>query len=274
MPRNYRLKLRCSEIISRHFAVFGMGSIKGDYPLFADACNERGVCIAGLNFSGNAQYSSLTANGKVNLAPFELIPYLLARCATAKDAMEEFLKINMVDVPFDDATSNTPLHFHLADKYNSYVLEFTESGGAAYENPYGVLTNNPPFPYHLENAKLYMHLSNKLQKKELFCCGVGAIGLPGDYTSPSRFVKAAWLVGVQNGNRTLSLSDVFDTLRSVAPPRQAVINDGGKEHFTRYTAVIDAEKLEYHYLKNGTAAFVCAKADTHFFDTDTVIMLK
>ena len=83
MPRSYPLKLRTGEVIARHFAVFGMGIIKGGYPLFAEGANEMGVCMAGLNFCGNAHYTKFKVTGKQNLAPFELIPYLLAKYQTA-----------------------------------------------------------------------------------------------------------------------------------------------------------------------------------------------
>jgi len=275
MPRSYPIKLRCGEVISRHFAIFGMGIIKDNFPLFADACNERGVCIAGLNFNGSAHYSKFTAGEKINLASFELIPYLLAKHGTAKAARDEFLKINLVDVPFNDNIPNTPLHFHLADKDNSYTLEFTSEGAMAYENPYNVLTNNPIFPFHDENAKLYMHLSTKQPTDtENFTGGVGAIGLPGDYTSPSRFVKAAWLAKAQNGHTELSVPDVFSTLMSVAPPRAAVITASEEAHFTRYTACIDTENLEYYYRTYDSLNTKKASVRDELFDTDTVILLN
>ena len=274
MPRNYKIKLKCGDIIPRHFAVFGMGIVRGDFPFFADACNERGVCIAGLNFNGNAHYSEFTVNERINLAPFELIPYILAKCDTANAAKEEIEKVNLVDVPFDENMPNTPLHFHLADKDNSYTLEFTRSGVFAYENPYGVLTNNPPFPFHLDNAKLYMHLSNNQPlDDEHYTGGVGAVGLPGDYTSPSRFVRAAWLRSIQNGQGELSTPDVFSLLYSVAPPRCAVITASGKEHFTRYTAVIDTKKQQYYYRTYDSLEIKKVSIKDELFETDTVMLL-
>lgn len=272
MPRGYKINLRCSEQVNRHLAVFGMGIIMDGFPLFAEGANERGVCIASLNFKGNAHYTNSKTQGKINLAPFELIPYLLARCQTAEEAKEIFLKTNLMDIPFSDGMPNTPLHFHLADKCGSYTLEFTHNGARVYENPYGVLTNNPPFPYHAENAKMYMHLSNTQPKTErLFTCGVGAVGLPGDYTSPSRFVKAAWLARLQNGRHELSVFDVFSTLLSVAPPRCAVITPDGKEHFTRYTCCIDTDDMIYYYQKHGTLDIHNVSFDNELFDTDKVI---
>ena len=145
----------------------------------------------------------------------------------------------------------------------------------AYENPYNVLTNNPIFPFHDENAKLYMHLSTKQPTDtENFTGGVGAIGLPGDYTSPSRFVKAAWLAKAQNGHTELSVPDVFSTLMSVAPPRAAVITASEEAHFTRYTACIDTENLEYYYRTYDSLNTKKASVRDELFDTDTVILLN
>ena len=274
MPRSYPLKLREGRIVARHFAAFGMGIIKDGFPLLAEGANEAGVCIAGLNFRGNARYTSFKAEGRLNLAPFELIPFLLAKCPTAEDAMEQFSKINLVDVHFDDRTPNTPLHFHLADRERSYALEFTKEGAFAYEDPYGVLTNNPPFSYHRQNAEMYMHLSNLQPKEEgLFTGGVGGIGLPGDYTSPSRFIKAAWLVKMQDGCKDLSYCDVLSTLNAVAPPRRAVITEDGKEHYTRYSCCIDTEELVYYCKRHTSADTVKIKIRRELFDTDRVILL-
>ena len=274
MPRNYPLKLREGKMIARHFAAFGMGIIKDGFPLFAEGANESGVCIAGLNFKGNAHYTKFKLNGRLNLTPFELIPYLLAKCPTARYAKEQLLNINLVDVPFNDDIPNTPLHFHLADKNDSYVIEFTKEGACVYDNPYGTLSNNPPFPFHVHNAELYMHLSSEQPiGKEHFTGGVGAIGLPGDYTSPSRFVKAAWLVKMQDKKKDLSLTDVFSTLFAVAPPRCAVTEHDGNDHFTRYTAVIDTESLVYYYKNHTSLDTASVMVDSELFDTDRVILL-
>lgn len=275
MPRSYPLRLREGRTVARHFAVFGMGIIKDGFPLFAEGGNEAGVCIAGLNFRGNAHYTNFKVEGRLNLAPFELIPYLLSTCPTAKDAKEQFLKINLVDVPFDDSIQNTHLHFHLADKESAYALEFTKDGAFAYDDAYGTLTNNPPFPFHDHNAKMYMHLSTAQPKTEgLFTGGVGAIGLPGDYSSPSRFIKAAWLVKMQDGCTELSYHDLFSTLNAVAPPRRAVITEDNREHFTRYTCCIDTEDLIYYCKRYSSADTQKVKIKRELFDTDRVVLLN
>ena len=94
-----------------------------------------------------------------------------------------------------------PLHWMLADRERCLVLEAVEEGLKIYENPFGVLTNNPPFPYHRENMRNYLNLTagspcNRLSEElELipYGQGLGALGLPGDASPASRFVKTVFL---------------------------------------------------------------------------------
>ena len=79
-PRNFLLRFRETEAFQKHFAFIGMAFVKDGYPLYYDAVNEKGLCMAGLNFVGNAHYSKIE-KGKINLAQFELIPYILGKCA-------------------------------------------------------------------------------------------------------------------------------------------------------------------------------------------------
>ena len=160
-PRNFPLEFRFTETLKSHYAMIGMALVQNDYPLYFDAMNEYGVCMAGLNFVGNAKYRSPTHN-KINIAHFELIPYLLGLCKTADEALEKLKEINLTNTQFSEELEVSQLHWLLSDREKSYTLEWTENGGRFYENPYGVLTNNPPFDFHLENVKSYINLWMKI----------------------------------------------------------------------------------------------------------------
>lgn len=251
-PRNYVLNFRCGEVMRRHLAFVGMATVADGYPLYADGMNEHGVCIAGLEFRGNAHYPALPSAGKRGIAPFEVIPYLLARCESLDEARGELEKISIVDVPFNDEVENSPLHWHIADESGSLVVEQTADGMHVYENPFGVLANNPPFPFHRDNYMLYLGSTSKSVRSispgtEVYCSGIMGRGIPGDYTSPSRFVRAAWLAEHARYDEGEEMVAAYSLLGAVAPPRGAVTSEGGDEHYTRYTCVMDAKSLTYTY---------------------------
>ena len=159
-PRNFPLGFKKMKTLKSHYAMIGMAAIIDGYPMYADATNEYGLSIAGLQFEGYAKYHKHDPK-KTNIAPFELIPYLLGTCKTVKDALQILKNSVIINVDFNSKVGNSNLHWMIADKKESYVIESVEEGLKVYKNPYGVLTNNPPFPFHLENLKLYLKMTVK-----------------------------------------------------------------------------------------------------------------
>ena len=202
MPRLFPLHFHRLPDMDSHFAMVGMANVAENYPLYAEAANEKGLYMAGLNFPGNAHYEADVPEGFDAAAPYELIPWILGTCETLSQAREKLARFRPLAVPFSiyhpaPATLPlAPLHWHLADRTGALVLEATKDGVFLYDDPVGVLTNNPSFPYHLENMKNYMHLSafnaeNRFSDKvdlKVYGEGMGAIGLPGDYSPSSRFI--------------------------------------------------------------------------------------
>lgn len=257
-PRNRPFHFRLSPHASRHYAMIGMAKVIDGYPLYADACNEHGLCMAGLHFPNHAQYATVPILGKRSLAPFELIPWVLGTCKSAMEAYEALKETALVDVPFRPDLPNTPLHWLVADRKQSFAVEHTREGMRLSKDPAGVLTNAPPFDFHLANLCQYGNLSSRADEGDFaqqlglrsFGLGLSAHGLPGDYSSPSRFVKAAWLranMPTDLPTRERSLSQVFSMLAAVAPPYGSVLTDSGEYHYTTYSCVIDAEQCEYFY---------------------------
>ncbi len=258
-PRNYVFHFRKMGKIQSHYAIIGMAYVSGDYPLYYDAINEKGLCIAGLNFPDNADYKPY-CEGKDNVAPFELIPWLLGQCATVADAEKFIRRINLLDENFSEELPLSPLHWMISDKERSITLESVETGIKVYENPIGVLTNNPTFDYHLFNLNNYMNLT-KGDPKNLFLGanhklqlnpysrGMGALGLPGDFSSMSRFVKAAFVKAnsLSETGEEESVSQFFHILKSVEMPRGCV--QIGKENyeFTRYSSCCNTNCGIYYY---------------------------
>ena len=184
-PRNYELKFRKIDDIKTHYAMIGMAAGIDEYPLYYDACNEKGLAIAGLNFAGNAVYREFEED-MINITPFELIPYLLGTCSSVSEAREALGKINLVNINFADELPLSPLHWMISDEVEAIVVEPLADGLKVYDNPVGVLTNNPPFDKQLFYLNNYRGLSNKNPENrfgvdlEEYSRGMGAIGLPGD----------------------------------------------------------------------------------------------
>ena len=254
-PRNYRFKFKEKEALTSHFAMIGVATVIDGYPLYYDATNEMGLSIAGLNFVGNAQYYP-RREGADNLAPYELIPWILGTCRDIKDAKESLGAVNLIDTPFRNDLPTAKLHWLVADKNGSFAVETTKDGMKIYNDPVGVLTNNPPFPFHLQNLTQYLHLTsreaeNRLSKEiELtpYSKGFGAFGIPGDLSSPSRFVRASFvkLNSITPENEGESVSQFFHILGSVEQQEGAVQSQDGFER-TQYTSCCNIDKGIYYY---------------------------
>lgn len=160
-PRNYPFDFRKLPSLTTHYALIGMAYVKDNYPLYYDATNEKGLSMAGLNFPDNACYYNIVSD-KENIAPFELIPLILGKCATVSEAYTLLENSNLAHIPYSSELPLTPLHWLLSDATESVTIEATKEGLMVYPNPVGVLTNNPPFPlqmFQLNNYILFFKLT-------------------------------------------------------------------------------------------------------------------
>lgn len=255
-PRNYPFSFRFSRVIDKQYAMIGMAKVCEGYPLYAEAVNEKGLCMAGLEFPGNACYFSET-RGKPNVAPFEFIPYILRQCETIDEVMSLLQNVRLVHAEYSEYLPVASLHWIIADIKKSIVVESTEEGLYVYDNPYNVLTNNPPFPYHRDNMQNYLNITAAYPKNRLchrlslqpYSYGMGAFGLPGDYSSPSRFVKAVFIAGNVNDikDEREAVLHYFHMLDSVSPIKGTALSEDGKSNYTIYSSCIDAQKGIYYY---------------------------
>lgn len=255
-PRNYAFNFRHIGEVKNHYAIIGMAHIADDYPLYYDAMNEKGVCIAGLNFVGNAVYYQ-PREDKDNVAQFELIPYLLSQCADMKDVRRKLDTINITDTAFSPQLPVAQLHYIISDKNECITLECTKDGMKIYENKVGVLTNNPPFDTQMFMLNNYMSLSTKQPNNSFsneidlktYSRGMGALGLPGDLSSASRFAKVAFtkLNSVSKDDEQNSVSQFFHILASVEQQRGCCEVSEGKYEITIYTSCCNADKGIYYY---------------------------
>lgn len=243
-PRNFPLRFRKVEPQTHHFAMIGAAAVADNFPLYFEATNEKGLSVAALNFPQNAHYYDCS-EGKENVASFELIPYLLGSCESVSYARQLLESVNVINLSFSDKLPASPLHWLIADKTESIVLECTEEGMKIYDNPFDVLTNNPTFDFHLTNINNYMSLHegsaiNRMDPDSSlsnYSLGMGAMGLPGDFSSASRFVKAVFVKEKSRcgEDEESAVNQFFHILQSVAMPLGCVMLPSGDYEYTRYS---------------------------------------
>lgn len=255
-PRNYPFSFRYLPEKREHYAIIGMAHVEENYPLYYDAVNEKGLGMAGLNFVGNAVYGEVR-EGKENVAVFELIPYILSQCENTEEARELLGKIQITDTRFKEQLPNGRLHWIIADEKEAITVESVTEGLKIYENAPGVLTNNPPFPMQMFQMNNYMQLSSRQPENlfsdqlslETYSRGMGALGLPGDLSSASRFVRVAFtkLHARSGEGEADSVGQFFHILGSVEQTRGCCELENGKYEITIYTSCCNATKGIYYY---------------------------
>lgn len=255
-PRNYPFSFRYLPEKREHYAIIGMAHVEEDYPLYYDAVNEKGLGMAGLNFVGNAVYGEVREE-KENVAAFELIPYILSQCENTEEARELLGKIQITDTRFKEQLPNGRLHWIIADEKEAITVESVTEGLKIYENAPGVLTNNPPFPMQMFQLNNYMQLSSRQPENlfsdqlslETYSRGMGALGLPGDLSSASRFVRVAFtkLHARSGEGEADSVGQFFHILGSVEQTRGCCELENGKYEITIYTSCCNATKGIYYY---------------------------
>lgn len=254
-PRKFPFEFRTKGRMDRHYAIIGMATVAEKYPLYYEATNEHGLAMAGLNFPGNAHYFE-ELPGKDNIAPFEFIPWILGQCKNLAEARELLSRINLCSIHFSKEFPLSPLHWIVADRTDSTTVESMADGLKIHENPVGVLTNNPPFDYHMTHLCDYLNLTrlppeNRFGNVELvpYSRGMGAMGLPGDLSSASRFVRAAFvkLNSVSEEGEQESVSQFFHILGAVDQQRGCAQMPDGSYEITVYSSCINTDKGIYYY---------------------------
>ena len=255
-PRRFPFHFRYMGMTESHYAIIGMAYVAGGCPLFYDAINEKGLGMAGLNFVGNADYKE-PVSGKDNVAQFEFIPWILSQCASVQEARALIERLNITNTPFSAELPVAELHWIIADRDGAITVESMKDGIRIYDNPVGVMTNNPPFEKQMFNLNNYRHVSSKTPQNtvggglplDTYSRGMGGMGLPGDLSSQSRFVRVAFtkMNSVSGESEAESVSQFFHILGSVDQQR-GCCDVGEKEYeITLYTSCCNTDKGIYYY---------------------------
>ena len=256
-PRNFPIPFRTKETLTHHYALIGMAFVCSGFPLYYDATNEFGLSMAGLNFPGNGFFGEPEADGKDNISPFEFIPWILGQCKNLSEAKTLLGNIRLVNIPFSSQLPITPLHWMIADQNGCIVVESVRDGLHIYDNPVGVMTNNPTFDIQLFRLNDYRGVSAAASENtfakgldlDAYSRGMGGIGIPGDLSSGSRFVKVAFtkMNSVSDDSEDSSVSQFFHILGSVEQQRGCCDLGDGKYEITIYSSCCNMDRGIYYY---------------------------
>ncbi|MFR7935078.1 MAG: choloylglycine hydrolase [Clostridium perfringens] len=259
IPRNFKCvnKSNNKELTTK-YAVLGMGTIFDDYPTFADGMNEKGLGCAGLNFPVYVSYSKEDIEGKTNIPVYNFLLWVLANFSSVEEVKEALKNANIVDIPINKNIPNTTLHWMISDiTGKSIVVEQTKEKLNVFDNNIGVLTNSPTFDWHVANLNQYVGLRYnqvpefKLGDQSLTALGqgTGLVGLPGDFTPASRFIRVAFLrdAMIKNDKDSIDLIEFFHILNNVAMVRGSTRTVEEKSDLTQYTSCMCLEKGFYYY---------------------------
>ena len=262
-PRDFTLTMRHLPDLTLHHAILGMATVAEGFPLYYDACNECGLAVAGLNFPHSGRYAT---EGEV--ASFELIPYLLGTCATVAEARAALERMRVCDTAFSEAWPPTRLHWMVADTAQSIVVESTAGGLQIYNNPIGVMTNEPPFDRQLTHWAQFAHLTphEPTPTPPHLGRGSGSLGLPGDFTSPSRLVRATF-AAAHSVAEDDPVGQFFHAMATVEVPRGCLRLPDGKMVISQYTCCMDLARKAYHYRTYESRSVTTVEMDTPHGDT-------
>lgn len=217
------------------YLMMGVGVMRGKTPMYFDGMNEFSLCAAALNFPGEAHY----AMGE-GIPSGELIGFVLGFCRSTDEARSAIERLGIVA-----STEFAPLHWMIADKRSAIVVESTKDGLFIHENPVGILTNSPDFKNQLAHLSDFSGLS----PHSLTTRGDGALGLPGDFSSMSRFVRGAFMLenSLSDGTSHGELCRIIHVLDALSLPLGVTLSESDKPVSTRYISAMDMEGLTYYY---------------------------
>ena len=278
-PRKYPFRFRHVQTPDTRYAMIGMAFVVDNYPLYYDATNEAGLSMAGLNFPGYARYHAPDTD-KLNVAPFEFIPFVLSQCGTVADARQLLAKVNLCAEDFNDKLPASPLHWHIADAQCSIVAESTVDGLKIYDNPAGVMTNSPTFDFHLLNLTHYMGVTREIADNRFapglpvkaYSRGAGGFGLPGDLSSASRFVRATFALNnsVCDSDEESSVGHFFRLLGSVEQQKGCCAVEHGYE-YTIYSSCCNTTRGIYYYTTYNNGCITAVDMHGENLDGDKLV---
>ena len=282
-PRGYKYKSAFLGEMSNSPALIGMGIVVQNTPLYFDCANEHGLAVAGLNFPGYAKYSEGPVDGKTNVSAYEFPLWVALNFKTVDEIEKVLPEVVIVARPINEQYPVSELHWIIGDAKRSIVVEYTERGMEIFKNDVDVLTNQPGYGWHEENLRNYLNLFPQMpkeirwEKAKMTAFGSGSLmrGLPGDYYSPSRFVRVAYLnthYPVKSTEEE-NVSRLFHTLTGVAMIDGAAEMLDGKCEKTIYTGGYSSKTKTYYYNTYEDPAIKSVALKDHNLDSTEIIVV-
>ena len=259
IPQNYEWR---SAVNQKHFKTnfgfIGAGRLLGDAYFMADGVNEHGLSVAELYLPGEAKYQDYEESSKLNMAPHEVILWMLGNLTSVLDLEKQVGKINIVEAVAPILNIITPLHWIITDSDGRcVVIEPTQKKLKIKQNPIGVMTNTPLLEWHIENLRNFLNVRPKqLEAVKYgdyiatpFSQGTGTSGLPGGYTPPERFVRAAFFkeYSQEAANEVAGVNSSQHILNTVRIPKGIVVTDSDEEDYSLYSASMVNNTKTYYF---------------------------
>lgn len=238
-------------------AIIGMGIVEEGQPLYFDCGNECGLAVAGLNFPGYAVYEKDAVDGKTNVSSWEFPLWVCANFSDINEVEDALDNVAIVDHPITNKYPTSLLHWIIGDEQRSIVVEYREDGMHVFHDDPDVLANQPGFGWHTENLRNYINVSSDFPEGEgsmgtplkPFGSGSCQRGLPGDYYSTSRFVRAAYVNANYPAQDTEedNISRMFHSLQQVAMVDGCARMGDGAFEKTVYTGCFSSRTNSYYF---------------------------
>lgn len=240
-----------------------LGAIAFNSPAILDGINEKGLSIGTFYFPGFASYAEVTAeNQKNSLSPADFPNWIITQFETVEEVKAALKNVNIVPTILQGWGNETPpFHYIVYDKNgHSLVIEPLNGKLVAYDNPLGVFTNSPAFDWHLTNLRNYINMTT-LNAKPMtfrgmvfngFGQGSGMVGLPGDFTPPSRFVRASiyTMTAIPSDTSEMGVFQTFHILNQFDIPIGVIKEKADGKIYTDYTVltcVRDPKNLKFYF---------------------------
>ena len=266
-PKNFRFPLKNGGEYRTRYRLMGMAVVMEGRPAYYEAMNDRGLAMAALNFPESAVYHPYQP-GMDNIALCELLPWVLGQAENLAQAKALLERLNICN---PEGLPTAPQHFMLGDRTGTLVAEPVAEGLKLYDNPFNVMTNEPPFPYHMWNLRNYRNLTrepgeNRFSRSyalDSYGVGMGSLGLPGDASSASRFVRAAFNLenSVWGEEKKQRISQFFHVLDSVAMLPGPVLTKVRRVDLTTCSCCMDLEDRVYYYTTWGNRRITAVPMD-------------
>jgi len=282
-PTGYATRSPFAAVPSIRHAVIGMGIVEEDTPLYFDCGNDVGLAVAGLNFPGYAQYAPGPVDGATNVAAFEFPLWVASQFASVDEVEAALGDVVIVDRPINDKYPSSLLHWIIGDAKRAIVVEYTAEGMQVFDDDVDVLANQPGFGWHRENLRNYLNASPVFPEESVlgrahltpFGSGSHMRGIPGDYYSPSRFVRAAYVNAhyPQKDSEEENVSRAFHTLQQVAMVDGAAAMGSGDFEKTIYTGLFSSRTTTYYWNTYDDPTIQSARLADHAPDGTEVVVV-